>query len=51
MEAMGETLTQMLNLGTSLVSWCVSTFPVNVSIAGGVLAVVIRTIKKGKRIA
>lgn len=47
---MGETLSTMLGMGTTLIQWCVTTFPVNVAIAGGVIGVVIKVIKQSKRV-
>lgn len=50
LDTMGDILTTMLSMGTTLLNWCVSTFPINVAIAGGVIGIVIGVIRKSKRV-
>lgn len=45
---MSTVLQQMLAMGTTLITWCLSTFPVNVGIAGGVIGIVIGVIRRSK---
>lgn len=51
LDTMSATLTTMLSMGTTLIEWCVTTFPINVAIAGGVIGIVIKVVRKSKRVA
>lgn len=41
MEAVATALTAMLEMGTTVFSWAVSTFPINIAVAGGVVSIVL----------
>lgn len=48
MEAVSTALTSMLSMGTSVFTWAVSTFPINIAVAGGVVSIVLGIARHAK---
>ena len=49
LSAVAASMEQFLALGTSIISWCCTTFPVNIVVAGGVLRIVMGVVRKAKK--
>ncbi len=41
MEAVATSLGAMLEMGTTVFNWAVTTFPINIAVAGGIVSIIL----------